>query len=255
MSYQRLETDDLPVPISSKHSASSWMARASPKTRCTTFIAIAAASGVLLLLVGFGTNTTGRPLIPEAKDWRGPRPKPTSPTHSFTTDIDTHLPPSIAKPSAPVDCSTETPRPFVRPGLGQYVMPLEDEWTLDRVRNMVSKTKGYYVRDYSLGLGWNNVGGSIPQGVLTHSAWFADAIHYRGQPVTCSSSQPDVGTPFICLCPCLRAQYVCRQESTNSSGFSDLYFSTVCAGFATMVNRGDAIGWDEWRHLPIEKQM
>lgn len=31
--------------------------------------------------------------------------------------------------------------------------------------------------------------------------------------------------------------------------------SNSCAAFATMVNRGDAIGWGEWRDLPIEKQM
>ena len=36
---------------------------------------------------------------------------------------------------------------------------------------------------------------------------------------------------------------------------TDLSFSTVCAAFATMVNRGDAVGLDEWRHLPIETQM
>lgn len=33
------------------------------------------------------------------------------------------------------------------------------------------------------------------------------------------------------------------------------YCSDVCAAFAPMVNRGDAIGWGEWRNLPIEKQM
>jgi hypothetical protein len=31
--------------------------------------------------------------------------------------------------------------------------------------------------------------------------------------------------------------------------------STVCADYAPMVNKGDAIGWDEWRELPIEQQM
>ncbi|KAI0257124.1 hypothetical protein BJV78DRAFT_12780 [Lactifluus subvellereus] len=31
--------------------------------------------------------------------------------------------------------------------------------------------------------------------------------------------------------------------------------STVCADYATMVNKGDAIGLDEWRELPIEQQM
>lgn len=32
-------------------------------------------------------------------------------------------------------------------------------------------------------------------------------------------------------------------------------YRTVCASYAEMVNRGDAIGWSEWRELPIEQQM
>jgi len=31
--------------------------------------------------------------------------------------------------------------------------------------------------------------------------------------------------------------------------------SEACADYAVMVNRGDAVGSDEWRDLPIEKQM
>ena len=31
--------------------------------------------------------------------------------------------------------------------------------------------------------------------------------------------------------------------------------STVCADYATMVNKGDAVGWEEWRKLPYEQQM
>jgi hypothetical protein len=31
--------------------------------------------------------------------------------------------------------------------------------------------------------------------------------------------------------------------------------SEACADYAIMVNRGDAVGLDEWRELPIEKQM
>ncbi|KIM22745.1 hypothetical protein M408DRAFT_281150 [Serendipita vermifera MAFF 305830] len=34
--------------------------------------------------------------------------------------------------------------------------PLEDK-NLDELRAMVAKTKGYYARDWSLGLGWNNM--------------------------------------------------------------------------------------------------
>jgi hypothetical protein len=31
--------------------------------------------------------------------------------------------------------------------------------------------------------------------------------------------------------------------------------SSICADYVPMVNKNDAIGWDEWRELPIEQQM
>jgi hypothetical protein len=34
-----------------------------------------------------------------------------------------------------------------------------------------------------------------------------------------------------------------------------LFCSSVCADYVPMVNKGDAIGWDQWRELPIEQQM
>lgn len=36
---------------------------------------------------------------------------------------------------------------------------------------------------------------------------------------------------------------------------SDLLVSEVCASYATMVNKNDAIGTDEWRSKPLEQQM
>ncbi|QRV82583.1 O-FucT domain protein [Ceratobasidium sp. AG-Ba] len=33
----------------------------------------------------------------------------------------------------------------------------EEKWTLEKARDMVSRTNGYYARDYSLNLGWNNM--------------------------------------------------------------------------------------------------
>lgn len=35
-----------------------------------------------------------------------------------------------------------------------------NDMTLEEIREMVSKTKGLFTRDFSLGLGWNNVGSS-----------------------------------------------------------------------------------------------
>ena len=46
---------------------------------------------------------------------------------------------------------------YTRPHTGEYVAPHEDEWTWRRVQEMVDETKGFYVRDWPLQLGWNNV--------------------------------------------------------------------------------------------------
>src|SRR5882762_4686690 len=43
---------------------------------------------------------------------------------------------------------------------------------------------------------------------------------------------------------------------TSTASFISLaIYSTVCADYTSMVNKGDAVGWDEWRDMPIEKQM
>ena len=42
-----------------------------------------------------------------------------------------------------------------------------DDMTLEEIREMVSKTKGLFARDFSLGLGWNNVGSSFFANIST----------------------------------------------------------------------------------------
>lgn len=95
-----------------------------------------------------------------------------------------------------------------------------DEWPLDRLQRMVDETKGYYARDYSLWLGWNNIryiieAGLLQAGLMNRTLIVPSYVYARG----CEFSLD------------------------------------VCAAFVEMVNRGDAIGWDEWREWPIEKQM
>ena len=51
---------------------------------------------------------------------------------------------------------------YIRTGLGQYVAPDEDRWYLELLYDMVSRTQGYYARDYSVWLGWNNVCTGLP---------------------------------------------------------------------------------------------
>jgi hypothetical protein len=63
------------------------------------------------------------------------------------------LAPSFGAKSVPVLVDEE----YIRPGLGQLVVPYENHWSLEVLHDMVSRTKGYYARDYSVWLGWNNV--------------------------------------------------------------------------------------------------
>ncbi|KDQ16760.1 hypothetical protein BOTBODRAFT_106823 [Botryobasidium botryosum FD-172 SS1] len=85
---------------------------------------------------------------------------------------------------------------------------------------MVEKTKGFYARDYSLGLGWNNMR-YIIEASLLHAELLNRTL----------------------VLPSFVYARSCEWEIKS------------CAAYATMVNRGDAIGWAEWRELPIEQQM
>lgn len=47
---------------------------------------------------------------------------------------------------------------YIRPGFGNYIDEDENRWSsLGELARMVGMTKGFYVRDWSLWLGWNNV--------------------------------------------------------------------------------------------------
>ncbi|KAG1735593.1 uncharacterized protein EDB91DRAFT_1056235 [Suillus paluster] len=85
---------------------------------------------------------------------------------------------------------------------------------------MVSRTKGFYARDYSLWLGWNNMRYIIEAAVL------------HGRILNRTTIIPTYVYARACE-----------------------FDVSVCAAYATMVNRGDATGSNEWRQLPIEQQM
>ncbi|KAF8340001.1 uncharacterized protein EI90DRAFT_2907527 [Cantharellus anzutake] len=97
---------------------------------------------------------------------------------------------------------------------------MEDEWDMDSIRSMVSKTKGYYARDYSVWLGWNNMR-YIIEASLLHANLLNRTL--------------------------VLPSYVYARACEHNIH--------TCADFSEMVNRGDAIGWDEWKILPIEEQM
>ncbi|KAH7910940.1 hypothetical protein BJ138DRAFT_1064116 [Hygrophoropsis aurantiaca] len=101
-----------------------------------------------------------------------------------------------------------------------YQENIKDEMSIDEIRAMVATTKGFFSRDYSLGLGWNNV-------------------------------------RYIIEASVLQAQLLNRTLVIPSFVYarSCEYELAVCADQAYMVNRGAAIGWSEWSKLPIEQQM
>ncbi|KZV87092.1 hypothetical protein EXIGLDRAFT_724109 [Exidia glandulosa HHB12029] len=124
----------------------------------------------------------------------------------------------------PVEC----PQPITIPSkpmvdLSRPPVPGEPEDEADRLsylRAMVAHTKGYYVRDWSLGLGWNNMR-YIIEASLMHAALLNRTL----------------------VLPSFVYARACEHHIS------------VCAQYAFMVNRGDAIGWNDWRDLPIEQQM
>ncbi|KAH7928998.1 hypothetical protein BV22DRAFT_1030029 [Leucogyrophana mollusca] len=96
----------------------------------------------------------------------------------------------------------------------------EEDLDLETLRDVVSRTKGYYARDYSMALGWNNmryiIETALFHGVLLNRTVVLPSFVYA------RSCEFDI---------------------------------TVCASYAPMVNRGDAVHSDEWRKLPEAEQM
>jgi hypothetical protein len=125
------------------------------------FLGTAAATGILFHLILLAFDAVPRndlAIAPSIKGWwhgDGASP-PEPPSHTSGSGDEDHAGlPSHVCPAG--NQSLTVSSSYIRPGLGQYVIADEDEWTMDRIRKMVEGTKGYYVRDYSLGLGWNNV--------------------------------------------------------------------------------------------------
>lgn len=130
---------------------------------------------------------------------------------------DIHVPVQDPPPPTTVTVTVELPAP-THPILDAYV----DDYnpSLDELREMVSKTKGYFGRDYSLGLGWNN-------------------MRYI---IEAALEQADLLNRTLVL-PSFVYARACEWEITS------------CAAFAPMVNRGQAVHSTEWDGLPLNKQI
>ncbi|KAH9954442.1 hypothetical protein BC827DRAFT_1143894 [Russula dissimulans] len=101
-----------------------------------------------------------------------------------------------------------------------WTSSLSDVLTVEQIRDIVAPTRGFFTRDYSLGLGWNNM------------RYIIDAALLQSQILHRTLVIPS----FVYARACE----------------FDLY---VCADYSTMVNKNDAIGVEQWRNLPYEQQM
>lgn len=86
--------------------------------------------------------------------------------------------------------------------------------------DMVSRTRGYYARDWSLGLGWNNVRYTVETS-LHHAQLMNRTL----------------------ILPSFFLARTCEHHID------------VCARYARTVNRNDAVGLEEWRKLPLAQQQ
>ncbi|KAG9038130.1 hypothetical protein FRB95_002570 [Tulasnella sp. JGI-2019a] len=170
-----------------------------------SFFLTAAASGIFFHLVFFGVGRSEyvQRQVPTAlKDWMPPpiQYEP-CPVKTYADDFATSSPPS--------------PKDALVPKVDD-----QELLSVEEVGKIVSRTNGYLARDYSLGLGWNNmryiIESALIQATLLNRTLVLPSFVYA------RSCEWDIH---------------------------------VCASFTTMVNRGDAIGWGEWRDLPMEKQM
>jgi hypothetical protein len=105
---------------------------------------------ILIGLIGYMTLLTPQgSLLTTPLDWYSlckadpnyPESMQTEPS-SFT-----HITHPLPSPTSADIPQTELPPPF----------PALDELTLEQIRDIVAPTRGFYSRDYSLYLGWNNV--------------------------------------------------------------------------------------------------
>ena len=79
-----------------------------------------------------------------------------------------------------------------------------NDMTLEEIREMVSKTKGLFTRDFSLGLGWNNVGSSCFANIPILFTKCIDALYSRSSPSTCYSVKPNPRNSLVRILSLLR---------------------------------------------------
>lgn len=84
-------------------------------------------------------------LLRRPQGWRLSQHKPLNPDleHPFPSIL-------LSTPTTPAEMSLPSPPPPPPP-------PISNVLTVEQIRDIVASTRGFFARDYSLGLGWNNV--------------------------------------------------------------------------------------------------
>ncbi|KAI0314068.1 hypothetical protein OF83DRAFT_1285805 [Amylostereum chailletii] len=213
----------------------------------TAFFGTAALSGCLLYLLllfffsgppAHDPNAKYTPaLLPDGRPWEDAAAIATA-TDPTATAV--HVPPeSILAPPHQVDYAAPTSP--VYNASAPVAPPLDyHELSLEGLRDHVAQTNGYFVRDWSLALGWNNVS-AFPLCRVPPPVAEACAVQVR----------------YIIEASFVHAQLLNRTLVLPSFVYARAceYGLDACAEYAEMVNKGDALHTDEWRTLPYEKQM
>jgi len=115
------------------------------------FFGTAALFGIIFYIIFFSFN----PLSTNISSVSHPRPPPwlDDPSAYSQETCAARSPPPIKYLTVTADAPAPTATVF------KDRWANVDDMTLEQIREMVSKTKGLFARDFSLGLGWNNVSG------------------------------------------------------------------------------------------------
>jgi hypothetical protein len=142
-------------------------------------------------------------------DWRGPSQAshldpdpPVLADPSETLLLGPKLPPLLPEPT-PVLEGPPPPSPTPSPS------PVSDVLTLEQIRDIVAPTQGFFSRDYSLGLGWNNV--CVDYLSMTHQLkiiFLTDALYHRGCSPPGRITESHLDFTFVRLRTRMRIQYV-----------------------------------------------
>ena len=140
---------------------------------------------ILIGRICYMTLTPHGSLLIRPSDWYGlSRPQRVhadpsvflSATHAHPSPTSTDIPPEL--PSPPLTSA---------------------ELTLEQVRDIVASTRGFFSRDYSLHLGWNNVSITGITSARRTESPFVDAVYHRFCLPSSRVAQPHLGYSFIYL--------------------------------------------------------